>query len=234
MTAMTDFVTLLQRNRNIPVDPPAPDACHARTPPRVHPKDLVTGDTDPVTTVAVVLAAGAGSRFAGETHKLLAPFRSTSVIDTVLDAVEGAGFDHVVIVTGAADIPASLLDRPRFQVVHNPRWSEGQATSVQSGIAAAAELGADAVVIGLGDQPLVTSECWRRVAAGPTPIVVATYDGQRGNPVRLARSVWPFLPTEGDVGARHVLAQHPELVSEVACGGSSADIDTQEDLDQWN
>lgn len=187
-----------------------------------------------MTTVAVILAAGAGSRFAGETHKLLAPFRSTTVIDTVLDAVEGANFDRVVIVTGAADIPPALVDRPRFQVVHNPRWAEGQATSLQVGIAAADELGADAVVVGLGDQPLVTAECWRRVAAGRTPITVATYEGQRGNPVRLARSVWPLLPTDGDVGARHVLAQHPELVSEVACEGSSADIDTQEDLDQWN
>lgn len=187
-----------------------------------------------MTTVAVVLAAGAGSRFAGDTHKLLAPFRSTSVIDTVLDAVEGAGFDQVVVVTGAALIPSSLLDRPRFRVVHNPRWSEGQATSLQAGIAAAAEFGAEAVVVGLGDQPLVTSACWRRVAAGRTPICVATYDGQRGNPVRLERSVWPLLPTDGDVGARHVLAHHPELISEVACEGSSADIDTQEDLDQWN
>lgn len=187
-----------------------------------------------MTTVAVVLAAGAGSRFAGETHKLLAPFRSTTVIDTVLDTVEGAGFSHVVVVTGAADIPPSVLDRPHFLVVHNTRWAEGQATSLQAGVAAADALGADAVVVGLGDQPLVTAECWRRVAAGRSPITVATYDHQRGNPVRLERSVWPLLPHEGDVGARHVLAQYPELISEVACEGSSADIDTQEDLDQWN
>lgn len=199
-----------------------------------HPKPQVTGDTGCVTTVAVVLAAGAGSRFVGDTHKLLAPFRSTSVIDTVLDAVEGAGFDHVVVVTGAADIPPTVLDRPRFRVAHNSRWSEGQATSLQTGIAVADELGADAVVVGLGDQPMVASECWRRVAAGHTPICVATYDGQRGNPVRLERSVWHLLPADGDVGARHVLSQHPELISEVACGGSSADIDTQEDLDLWN
>lgn len=185
-------------------------------------------------TVAVVLAAGAGSRFQGDTHKLLAPFRSTTVIDTVLDSVERAGFDHVIVVTGAAEIPADLLDRPGFQVVPNPRWADGQATSLQAGLAAADELGVDAVVVGLGDQPLVTTECWRRVAAGRSPITVATYDGQRGNPVRLERSVWSMLPTEGDVGARHVLGQHPELISEVACEGSSADIDTQEDLDQWN
>lgn len=187
-----------------------------------------------MTTVAVVLAAGAGSRFQGETHKLLAPFRSTSVLDTVLDAVAGANFDHVVVVTGAAEIPEPLLDRPQFVVAHNPHWADGQATSVQVGIAAADRLGADTVVIGLGDQPLITSECWRRVAGGRTPITVATYDGQRGHPVRLERSVWPLLPTTGDAGARHVIGQHPELVQEVACGGSSADIDTQEDLERWN
>lgn len=187
-----------------------------------------------MTTVAVVLAAGAGTRFRGDSHKLLAPFRSTSVLDAVLDAVLGAGFDHVVIVTGAADIPPTLLDRPHLVVAHNPRWAEGQATSVRVGLDAAERLGADAVVIGLGDQPMVSSECWRRVAAGRSPITVATYDGQRGNPVRLERSVWSLLPTSGDVGARHVVGQHPELVSEVACEGSSADIDTQEDLDRWN
>ena len=185
-------------------------------------------------TVAVVLAAGAGSRFQGDTHKLLAPFRSTTVIDVVLDNVERAGFERVIVVTGAADIPSELLDRPGFQVVSNPRWAEGQATSLQAGLAAAKALGADAVVVGLGDQPLVTAECWQRVAAGRSPITVATYDGQRGNPVRLESSVWHMLPTDGDVGARHVLGQYPELISEVACKGSSADIDTQEDLDQWN
>ena len=187
-----------------------------------------------MSSIAVILAAGAGSRFQGDTHKLLAPFRSTTVIDAVLDNVERAGFDAVVVVTGAADIPPEVLDRPRFHVAPNPSWAEGQATSLQVGVAAADALGADAVVVGLGDQPLVTTNCWRNVAAGRTPITVATYDGHRGNPVRLERSVWPLLPTDGDVGARHVLSQHPELISEVACEGSSADIDTQEDLDQWN
>lgn len=199
-----------------------------------HAKYLRTGHHGHMSSIAVVLAAGAGSRFQGDTHKLLAPFRSTTVIDAVLDNVERAGFDAVVVVTGAAEIPADLLDRPGFHMAPNPRWAEGQATSLQVGITVADGLGADAVVVGLGDQPLVTTECWRKVAAGHTPITVATYDGHRGNPVRLERSVWPLLPTDGDVGARHVLSQHPELISEVACEGSSADIDTQEDLDQWN
>jgi len=104
---------------------------------------------------------------------------------------------------------------------------------VQAGLEVARRLGATSVVIGLGDQPLVVADAWRAVAAATTPIAVATYDGERGNPVKLDASVWSDLPTEGDHGARHLIRLRPELVSEVACAGSSADIDTQEDLDRW-
>lgn len=193
--------------------------------------DVVAADAE--TVVGVVLAAGGGTRFRGPTHKLLAPFGHSTVIGTVLDAVMASVVDRVVVVTGAIRLPDAILDRPGIVVVHNPDWAEGQSTSVRAGVEAAAALGADAVVIGLGDQPLVPTAAWNAVASGRTPIVVATYDGARGNPVRLDRSVWPDLPTSGDHGARHLIGQRPELVSEVACPGSSADIDTREDLDRW-
>jgi molybdenum cofactor cytidylyltransferase len=106
------------------------------------------------------------------------------------------------------------------------------ATSLQVGIAAAGDV--DAVVVGLGDQPLVEAEAWRLVAASAGPIAVATYDGERGNPVKLDRSVWPLLPTTGDVGARKVAREREELVTEVACPGDPADVDRLEDLEQWS
>jgi len=184
-------------------------------------------------TVAILLAAGAGSRFTGPGHKLLAPFRGSTVIGQSLEAVLAAGFDAVIVVTGAADIATQLPDDPRLIVAHNPEWADGQATSVQCGLDRARELGAEQVVIGLADQPMVTSHAWRTVASSQSPIAVATYDGVRGNPVRLHSSVWHLVPTHGDTGARDLIRLHPELVSQVACEGSGADIDTHEDLDTW-
>lgn len=187
----------------------------------------------PLPGVAVLLAAGAGSRFVGPTHKLLAPLGGRTVIATSLATLLEAGFASIVVVTGAVDIPRPVLDDPSIVVRHNPDWSAGQATSIAVGLRAVDELGSRVAVIGLGDQPFVTATAWREVARTESPIAVATYDGTRGNPVRLEAAVWPLLPTTGDVGARELMRLRPELVREVACDGSAADIDTQEDLAPW-
>jgi CTP:molybdopterin cytidylyltransferase MocA len=193
--------------------------------------DAVTPDT-----CAVLLAAGGGSRFAGTTHKLLAELQGVAVWRRSVQSVIDAGFDSVIVVTGAVQLPVSAHDRARLQLVHNPRWAHGQSTSLRAGVDAAARGGARRVVVGLADQPFIAADSWRRIAHADTtnPIVVATYDGVRGpNPVRLASQVWPLLPNEGDVGARDVIRAHPQWVTEIECVGSTADIDTLEDLERW-
>ncbi len=190
-----------------------------------------------MTVAGVVLAAGAGERFArsgGHGHKLLAEHGGRAVVDHVLAAVRSAGFDEVVLVQGAVDLSGRAGED--VVLLRNERWADGIASSLQAAVAYAAAAGHDAIVVGLADQPAVPAEAWRAVAGAPAapPIAVATYDGQRGNPVRLAAEVWPLLPTTGDEGARALMRGRPELVREVPCSGRAWDVDTVEDLERWS
>ncbi len=198
---------------------------------------------DAASTAAVVLAAGAGSRFRdpGHTdgreaaHKLLAQLPATS--DRPRETVAArsiaraiiADIGEVIVVTGAVELPlpGEVIERV------NTDWEQGQMTSVLAGIAEAASRGHHRVVFGLADQPAIEPSAWRAVAEHDGPIAVATYDGRRGNPVRLDEEVWDLLPAGGDEGARVLMRNHPHLVREVPCTGSPADIDTAEDLRQW-
>jgi molybdenum cofactor cytidylyltransferase len=190
--------------------------------------------------IAVVLAAGAGSRFEGETHKLLAPFRGRPLVTWALEHALAAGLDRTWVVTGAVDLAAAGVVPPGVEVLVNERWAEGQATSLQVAVAAARPTPAGCLVVGLGDQPLISAEAWQAVAAPaaagrPTaaaarPMAVATYGGRRRNPVRIDRECWDLLPTEGDEGARVLLRQRPDLVMEVPCESDPADVDTVADL----
>ncbi|MGB0113861.1 MAG: nucleotidyltransferase family protein [Ilumatobacteraceae bacterium] len=187
----------------------------------------------------VVLAAGAGSRFRAAGHKLSAELPATAsepaatVLERALTHALAADVGPVIVVTGAAPdaVPPHLRSLVHEQ--HNPRWSDGQMTSLRAGLERAATLGASAVVVGLGDQPFIDPSAWRTMAAATGRLAVATYDGTRGNPVRLDQSIWDLLPEDGDEGARAVMRVRPDLVSEVPCTGSPADIDTTEDLRRW-
>jgi CTP:molybdopterin cytidylyltransferase MocA len=191
-----------------------------------------------VTVAAIVLAAGGGSRFTasgGDGHKLLAPFKGRTVVEWAIDNAAAAGLDAVYVVRGATDLPVPSLAADSVRFVANDRWQDGMATSLCAGLTRARRDGHHAAVVGLGDQPLVLAESWQRVArAKAKPIGVATYNGTRGNPVRLSSLVWPLLPLTGDQGARVVMRRRPDLVMEVPCPGGAADIDTVDDLREWS
>ncbi len=185
-----------------------------------------------MSVAAVVLAAGGGTRFVGTEHKLLAEFRGRPLVSWALSAAAGASLDEVVVIVGAVDLGAVVPQGVR--VIENREWASGQASSLRAAVVWAVERRHEAMVVGLGDQPLVPSSAWAAVGAAASPIAVATFSGQRRPPVRLDRSVWALLPTTGDEGARVLMKERPDLVCEVACEGEPADIDNEEDLTRWN
>jgi len=183
---------------------------------------------------AVVLAAGASTRFVKGAKQLAKVDGQPLVAIAVQAALDAGCFAEVIVVEGA--VPLEVVLPQGARVIKNPDWASGQASSLQSGIEAARMAGAGAVVVGLADQPGVTAEDWRQISQAETelPIVVATYSGVRGNPVRLGAEVWNDLPREGDEGARVLLRRRSDLVAAVACPGDASDVDTVEDLDRWN
>lgn len=193
----------------------------------------LTRTVSAVRTAAVVLAAGGGSRFAGPGHKLLAELRGRPVVAWSVGAASAAQLDETIVVEGAISLasqfPAGVTLLP------NPHWAQGLATSLGVAVRYAIERGYDAIVVGLGDQPGVTPEAWRSIAAAiDAPIAVACYHGHRGHPVRLAASVFASLPQSGDVGARDLIRLRPDLVCEIPCDGEPGDIDRVEDLGKWS
>lgn len=186
------------------------------------------------TVTAVVLAAGAGSRFGG--GKLLAQISGRPVLQHVLDALATAGVGEVIVVLGrdAAAVEAAIAWRGERRVV-NPEPERGLASSLQAGFEAVGK-SAGSVLVALGDQPLVSATGIRVLLdAQPKrgrPLVVPVYaDGHGRNPVLVRRPAFHLIAeATGDRGLGPVLAAHPGLVTAIPVSGSNPDVDTPADL----
>ena len=187
---------------------------------------------------AIVLAAGRSSRFGEGAHKLLAAFDGTPLVRLSVTAAVEAGVGPVVVVTGGEAIHVSrALVGLDVRLVHEPAFADGLATSLRRGIDAVAPT-TEAVVIALGDQPLVTPGAYRRVVATwrttGSPIVVSQYSDNHGpsHPVLFAASLFDELRAlDGDIGAREVIARDPHRVARAIMEWEApGDVDTREDL----
>ncbi len=182
---------------------------------------------------ALVLAAGRGTRMGGP-NKLLAEMRGKPIVRHAVEAALASRARPVVVVTGhEGERVAAALQGLDIQTVHNPDFAEGLASSLKAGLAALPN-DTDAVVVALGDMPEVTGALIDKLARAIDPargalIAVPIRDGRRGNPVVWSRRYFDDLARlEGDVGARHLIAQHGEAVAEVPVEDEAAflDIDT--------
>jgi nicotine blue oxidoreductase len=191
-----------------------------------------TAEAAPRSGVAgILLAAGSGSRLGQP--KALVEIDGQALVTRGIRLLRDGGAEPVVVVAGA--VP---LELPGVVGVHNRDWRTGMGSSLRAGLDALPD-SAEAVVIALVDQPLISPEAVRRLIAAfraGASLAVAAYGGQQRNPVLIARRLWADAAAAavGDVGARAFLRAHPELVAAVECGdtGRPDDLDTRADLDR--
>jgi molybdenum cofactor cytidylyltransferase len=190
---------------------------------------------------ALVLAAGAGSRFGG--GKLLAPWRGGLLIEAALAAAFAAPVEGVTVVTGAdpevAEAVRGLAERAGQPVslVAAEDWGAGLSASLKAGIAALPRRTTGALVF-LGDMPRVPHVALAPLAealASGASAAVPVWKGKIGHPAAISSGLFPaILRLDGDRGARGLLESlGPALVRiEAPDDGVLFDVDRPEDLDQ--
>jgi molybdenum cofactor cytidylyltransferase len=183
-------------------------------------------------TVAV-LAAGRGVRFGGDIPKQLRVVHGSTLLAHALRAATTSAVGSVVVVVSDDRVADAVP--PGVEVLRNPVPEGGIASSLQVVLRALTPRpDADAVVVGLADQPFVGADAYRRLAAAHAAgadLAVATYGGTRANPVLIGRRHWPdALELEGDEGACALMRRYRP--TEVPCDGTGdpTDIDTPDDL----
>jgi nicotine blue oxidoreductase len=161
---------------------------------------------------AVILAAGAATRFGAPKQRLL--------IGRVLERVRASAVDEVVVVAGAYELEAQAT------VVSCPCWERGPGASLRCGLEAMSRT-VEAAVVLLADGPELAPAAVDRIVGawqeGRGDVLAASYGGIRGHPVLLARAVWSRIPDEGARALDPVLVPCDDL-------GAPGDVDYPEDL----
>ena len=180
-----------------------------------------------MTIGALVLAAGEGRRFGGT--KQLAELEGRPLLEHALAAVEGIS-PRVVVLGHAADEIRARVDLHGARPVVCPDWADGQAASLQCGVAALGDV--SAAVITLGDQPFITPEVIAAVLdLGDADAVRSVYHGVPGHPVVLGRPLLERVgELRGDTGFRDLLRTARVREVEVGHLADPTDIDTREEL----
>lgn len=182
---------------------------------------------------ALILAGGAGRRFGG--GKLLADLAGAPVIRRVAEAVAGAGFAEVLVITGAEDARVrAALEGLACRILNAGDWADGMAATLRTGVAAL-DPEARGVCVFLGDMPLVPVEFSSFLAEAAERLGYAArprFAGKPGHPVAFTRAAFSdLMALAGDKGATALLAGRSDVAYlDAADSGVLLDIDTPEDL----
>ena len=184
----------------------------------------------------MVLAAGASRRMG--TPKQLLRLGGETILERTLGNVRASEVGEIVLVLGhAAESVEKEISTEQVRVVRNPDYQQGMGTSLRTGLAAVSADASAALII-LADQPFVRPETLDRLIIchqeSKPQIIIPMYQGFRGNPVLLDRSVFEEVKgLNGDVGCRAIFGDHTEGICKLPVddAGILLDIDSRSDFE---
>jgi molybdenum cofactor cytidylyltransferase len=184
--------------------------------------------------IAGILLAAGQSRRMGQENKLLIEIDGKAMVQHVVTAALASNLVSLSAVTGHQSVDvAAILERALVTSHHNPDFASGLSSSLRVGINHLPE-DIDGVMVLLGDMPNITAGHIDRLIAAFNPlegraICVPTFQGKRGNPVLFAKDLLLEMnDIAGDVGAKHLIGRHEDVVAEVDMPDDAIflDIDT--------
>ncbi|MDC3087248.1 NTP transferase domain-containing protein [Paracoccaceae bacterium] len=192
--------------------------------------------------MGVILAAGNSTRM-GKDNKLLKNIDGTPLIRNIVLEITKSDLDSCSIVLGyQSDKVADVIKDLNINLILNPLWKEGQASSLRAALNSLTSSYSD-VLIMLGDLPGIKSSHINRIIEEHlssenrrSKITIPSFKGEKGNPVIWGRSFFHDLSNlEGDAGGRVLFSQHPAAINLIEMNDPSVvtDTDTPEDFENY-
>ena len=178
----------------------------------------------------VVLAAGESKRMGlpSGKSKLLLQVNGRTIIEHAI-SIASVACRRVILVEGPVSFESVIRSCNSVVVVKNPRFKEGQLSSLQSGLKVRST---ERVFVYLADLIRVQPETFRAVASQAEGAAAAypVCDGKRGHPVLLGPEAIEMIMTlpRSESSARVIERLEPVIV-EVDDPGIWMDLDTSED-----
>lgn len=146
--------------------------------------------------------------------KALLAYRGRTFLENIVARLAEAGVEKIAVVLGYhADEIRRTVNLETADVVINQDYARGQTSSLQAGLRALANSELEAVVLCLVDHPAVSSGTIRKLITNfresSAPVVIPTFQSQRGHPVVIARGLFDELLRLGpDEGANVVIRKY--------------------------
>ncbi|MDY6898110.1 MAG: nucleotidyltransferase family protein [Cyanobacteriota bacterium] len=186
----------------------------------------------------IILAAGKASRM-GKPKQLLT-YQGSSLISHAINVGLNSICKPVVVVLGAYAEKVKLeIDKLPVQIIENPDWETGMASSIRAGISTINQnnINLDAVIIALADQPLIPeavfNELIQKYQETENKIIASAYDDIVGVPALFDKNLFlELMDIKGDRGAKALIRKYQDEVLTIPVAEAAIDIDTEDDYEK--